>query len=93
LEGIGLKIQWKKLLGLVVVDVFVIAFVREFAFRDDFTIFRFMLESIQYNLSHFSIVGLVGAFGMTVLFIFICGLVIKFIHFNWTQLKSSFSKK
>ncbi|HFQ5702520.1 TPA: hypothetical protein ACHR3W_003037 [Listeria monocytogenes] len=59
-----MKIRFGKLLGLIVLDIFVIGIVREVAFREDFSIPSFVLESITYNFTHFSFLGLLGGIGM-----------------------------
>ena len=88
-----MKIRFGKLLGLIVLDIFVIGIVREVAFREDFSIPSFILESITYNFTHFSFLGLLGGIGMIFLAITLFFMAIRFITFNWQQLKSYFQIK
>lgn len=88
-----MKIRFGKLLGLIVLDIFVIGIVREVAFREDFSIPSFVLESITYNFTHFSFLGLLGGIGMIFLAITLFFMAISFITFNWQQLKSCFQIK
>lgn len=85
-----MKIRFGKLLGLIVLDIFVIGIVREVAFREDFSIPSFVLESITYNFTHFSFLGLLGGIGMIFLAITLFLMAISFIIFNWQQLQSCF---
>lgn len=88
-----MKIRFGKLLGLIVLDIFVIGIVREVGFREDFSIPSFVLESITYNFTHFSFLGLLGGIGMIFLAITLFFMAISFITFNWQQLKSCFQIK
>lgn len=85
-----MKIRFGKLLGLIVLDIFVIGIVREVAFREDSSLPSFILESITYNFTHFSFLGIIGGIGMIFLVITLFLMAISFITFNWQQLKSCF---
>lgn len=87
-----MKIKFWKLLGLIVLDVFVIGIIREVGFRDDSNLPSFILESITYNFTHFSFLGLIGGIGMIILLAMLIVTAVYFIFFNWQQLKSCFKK-
>lgn len=92
-EGEILKIHWLKLLGLIILDIFIIGLVREIGFNSDFNIPSLILESLHYNFTHLSFVGLVGALGMLLLSVGLILVFVSFITFNWIQFKSCFSKR
>ena len=88
-----MKIKFGKLFGLIVLDIFVVGLAKEIIFREDDNLPSFILESITYNLTHFSFLGLIGGVGMIVLSISLFFMAVSFIIFNWQQLKSCFQKR
>lgn len=88
-----MKIKFGKLFGLIVLDIFVVGVVKEIVFREDVNLPSFILESITYNFTHFSFLGLIGGVGMIVLSISLFFMAVSFIIFNWQQIKSCFQKR
>ncbi|UUX33732.1 hypothetical protein [Fundicoccus culcitae] len=62
-----MKIKIGKLIGLIVLDIFVIGVIGEFrdlAFREDFYLPSLILESITYHMTHFSFSGILSIVGI-----------------------------
>lgn len=90
--GDYLKVNWLKFIGILVVDICIIGLVKEILFSDDINVLTFMWESISYNFTHFSFVGLFGMVGMLLLAIMFVFIPVCFLIINWEQLKSCFQK-
>ncbi|EOK07272.1 DUF3601 domain-containing protein [Enterococcus faecalis] len=88
-----MKINWLKLIGLIVLDVFFIGIVKEVGFNPDFYLPSMILEGIIYNFTHLSFLGILGGLGMVAITISLCFMALTFIIFSWGQLKNCFQLK
>lgn len=83
-----MRINWLKLIGIIVLDIFIVGLTKEILFSDDINILMFIWESITYNFTHFSFAGLLAGVGMVLLAIMFPAMLLTFLIFNWQQLKS-----
>ncbi|TPF00612.1 hypothetical protein [Leuconostoc mesenteroides] len=88
-----MRINWLKIVGIIVLDIFVVGLTKEIIFSEDINILKFIWESITYNFTHFSFSGLLGGMGMILLAIMFIAMLCSFLILNWQQLKSCFQKK
>ena len=87
-----MKVNWLKLVGILLLDIFIVGLVKEMFFSDDLNILTFIRESITYNFTHISFTGILGGIGMFLLAILFIFTPICFLIVNWEQLKSCFRK-
>lgn len=83
-----LKIRWKKLLSLIIIDIYIIGLFREIALSDSLNLFSFIFEGIGYSFSHLSFLGLTSGLGMISLLIALLFMILSFIIFNYVQIKN-----
>lgn len=89
----NMKVNWLKLVGILLLDIFIVGIVKEMFFSDDLNIPSFIWESIAYNFTHISFTGISGGIGMFLLASMFIFMPICFLIVNWEQLKSCFQKK
>ncbi|WP_288622403.1 hypothetical protein [uncultured Streptococcus sp.] len=82
-----MKVKFGKLFGWIVLDIFVVGVV------EDFNLLSFLLESITYNFTDFSFLGLIAGVVGIVSSIWLFLMAVCFIILSWQQLKSCFQKR